>query len=68
MEQFIGKEVRLFPSNDIQIFAILEEVNENGFVFRITYSGTRIYKKDDIVFYSHSKGVVFKLKEIQGGN
>ena len=63
MNDFINKEVRLFPSDTHFKFAILLEVNEFGYIFKITDASKDGHLKiGDIVFYNHSCKMEFKLK------
>lgn len=62
LEELIGKEVRLFPGDTYYKYAILLEVSDKGYLFKITecQKGCN-YAPSDIVFFSHSTQVTFKL-------
>lgn len=62
LENLVGKEVNLFPNDTYQKKAILLEINDKGFLFKITTcdkdSG---YKPSDIVFFNNSCKVQMKF-------
>lgn len=63
LENLIGKEVRLFPNDTYYKNAILLEISDKGFLFKITTcSKDSGYNPSDIVFFNHSCKVEMKLK------
>jgi hypothetical protein len=55
---FIGKEVKLFPNDTYKKSAILLEISDYGYLFKMTKCELRCgYKVDDIVFLNHSTKV-----------
>ena len=59
---FIGKEVMLFPGDTYHKFAILLNIDEYGYTFKITQCHINgDYKIGQIVFFNHSCKVTFKL-------
>jgi len=63
IKDFIGKEVRLYPNDTYGKNAKLLSFDEkSGYCFEITWANQRADEKEgDIVFYSNSKVVVFRL-------
>lgn len=64
LNNFIGKEVQLYPNDTHAKFGIIEEISDKGFLVRITkvesgYS-RQPYKVGEIHFISHSAGLTFK--------
>lgn len=58
LNRMIGKEVNFGNVDGYVLKGILLEINQHGFVFRLT---SHHMDGDDIYFVSHSKGVKFKL-------
>jgi len=57
---FIGKEVRLFPGDTHYKFAILINIDEYGYTFKITECHINgDYTVGQIVFFNHSCKVNF---------
>jgi len=65
IEELIGKEINLFPRDTYYKFAILLEISDKGYLFKITDchkdSG---YKASEIVFFNNSCNVTFKFKQL----
>ena len=71
VNELLGKEVKIFPSDSYSKFGIIEQINENGVLFKITrtpsYSEPRDWSKTDahtwlvgtLVWYSW-KNLVFR--------
>ena len=61
LESFIGQEVQLFPGDTYYKYARLLEINEYGYVFKITRCANGCeYRVGDTVFFNHSCNVEFK--------
>lgn len=60
LEDFIGKEVQLYPGDTYSKFGILEEISDKGFLIKITKSNSKEYQAGERLFISHSIGLRFK--------
>jgi hypothetical protein len=65
-DDFIGKEIVLFPKDTYKKRAILLEVNEYGYLFEITFAERCVggYNVGEIIFINHSCKVELKLYNI----
>ena len=65
IEDFIGKEIQLFPGDTHFKYAkLLSFDKDSGYVFKITNCSDRAQETvGDIVFYNNSMNVTFKLLE-----
>ena len=62
LENLVGKEIMLFPNDTYQKNAILLEINDKGFLFKITTCHKESgYNPSDIVFFNNSCKVVMRL-------
>jgi hypothetical protein len=61
-DDFIGKEVILYPQDTYTKRAILLEVNQYGYLFEITFSASpNEYKVGEINFINHSMKMVMSM-------
>ena len=65
-EKFVGKEVILFPNDTFKKRAIIVDVNEIGWTFKITWAqndwnGKPCEKVGSIHFYNHTCKVHFEF-------
>lgn len=63
LNEFIDKEVQIYPGDTNAKYGIIEEISDKGFLVRITkvqegYAQT--FKVGDIHFFSNSVGFTFK--------
>ena len=67
LEDFVGKEVQLYPGDSMSKWGILEEVSDKGYLFKITRVGkmpnTECLAVGDSLFISHSTPLSFKCNE-----
>jgi predicted phosphatase len=63
IQDYIGKEVRLFPGDTYYKYAkLLSWDKESGYVFEITSASENTSEKvGDIVFYNNTNNIVFRL-------
>lgn len=61
-KNFIGKKVNLFPGDTHYREAIIENVDELGWTFKITcaHYGSGC-TNGDVLFYNHASRVIFKF-------
>lgn len=63
-ESFIGKEVKIYPGDTYKKRGILTEINEYGFLFKITYADDNAYYKvGESVFISRANMLTLTLHE-----
>ena len=64
LEDFVGKEVQIYPGDGVSKWGIIEEISDKGFLFRITkvsrISNSEEIEVGEILFISHSKVLTFK--------
>lgn len=59
---YIGKKVLLFPGDTYYKYAVIEDVNELGWTFKITQCHRNSgYDIGDVLFYNHATKVTFKF-------
>lgn len=63
VDDFVGKKVHLFPHDPYEKIATITDVNDLGWTFTINKAHRTEFNVGDIVFYSHSQGVIFKFLE-----
>ena len=63
MNNFIGKEVEIFPSATLKKYGIIQEITPAGVVFIITRSCDARYNTKDLVFIAFSTDLIFSLTE-----
>lgn len=56
---YIGKHIQLLPGDTQKKYGIIEDVDDLGFIVRITNT-TDHYKANEVIFISHSKPFIFK--------
>ena len=62
--KFIGKRVRLYPGDTYSKYAIIENVDDLGWTFKITKSSPNNgenWKVGQSYFISHSRAVIFEF-------
>lgn len=58
-DNYIGKQVRLYPNATYRKSAIIENVDDLGFTFRIIEANSQSrYKKGDVLFINHSNNLI----------
>lgn len=61
-ENYIGKHIQLYPGDTYYKFGIIMDLDDLGWVIRITKAHERATEKvNDVIFISHSTNAKFKF-------
>jgi hypothetical protein len=59
--ELIGKKVLLYPSDTYKKIALIENIDNLGFTFKILESQDSKVKVDSRFFYNHAKPIIFQI-------
>lgn len=62
-ENYIGKEIQLYPGDTYKKWGIIEDVDNLGWTIKITDTENDKYRIGDRIFISHSKMFIFRFLE-----
>ena len=60
-ENYVGKNIRLYPSDTDAKYGIIQNVDDLGWTIKITDSKSRNYVVGKEYFISHSKSFIFEF-------
>lgn len=60
-ENYVGKEIRLYPNDTYEKYGIIQNVDDLGWIIKITKSHATSYKVGQEYFLSHSKALSFEF-------
>lgn len=60
-ENYVGKNIRLYPSDTDAKFGVIQRVDDLGWTIKITESKSKYYVVGKEYFISHSKSFIFEF-------
>lgn len=60
-ENYIGKNIRLYPNDTDEKYGVIKNVDDLGWIIKITKSHAPSYKVGQEYFLSHSKALSFEF-------
>ena len=61
MENYVGKKIRLYPSDTDAKYGTIQNVDDLGWTIKITESRSKNYTVGQEYFISHSKNLIFEF-------
>ena len=66
-ENYVGRRIQLFPGDSVSKWGIIEDVDDLGFIIRITKvekaNYRHSYSEDESYFINHSSKITFKFMD-----